>query len=210
MATFAEMVTRVATQLRRTDVSFTADIQLAINNAIEEAARNHFYFNEVRDLSFQTAVGTEYYDDLGIVEIDAIYYLEGVSKRNLSRVNNLDATNALDGSPASGNPTEYSRQGTELRLYPVPTSIATIYLEGTSKLDPFPFVDGDDDDEENAWFTDGEQYIRALAKSIFTRDVVKDYSEAAVLEAIAEDHKTVLLATTGDRSMTGVLTPTQF
>lgn len=207
MTTFADMVTRVATQLRRSDASFTDDIKLAINNAIEEAARNRFYFNEVKNLSFATVGGTEYYDDLGIIEIDAIYYLNGASKRSLSVVNNLDAFNAMDGSPASGNPLEYSRQGTNLRLYPIPNTVMTIYLEGTTKLTPFPMVN---DADTNAWFTDGEQYIRALAKSIFIRDVVKDYSEATVLEAIAEDRKTILLDATNSRFGTGVLTPTQF
>lgn len=210
MTTFAEMVTRVATQLRRTDASFTADIQLALNNAIEEASRNRFYFNEVRGLTFNTVVGTEYYDDLGIVEIDAIYYFNGASKFNLDRLNDLDATNRFDGTPASGNPLEYSRQGTSLRLYPVPSSVKAIYMEGVSRLTPFPFVSPTNDAHTNAWFSEGEQYIRALAKSIFTRDVVRDYSEATVLEAIAEDRKSVLIDATNGRFGTGVITPTQF
>lgn len=207
MATFAETVTRVSSQLRRTDVSFTESIKLAINDAIEEAARTRFYFNEVKNLSFATVAGTEYYDDLGIVEVDAIYYLNDASKRNLSRINNLDASNAMDGSPASGPPLEYSRQGTNFRLYPIPNTVMTIYLEGTSKLTPYPMIN---DADTNAWFTDGEQYIRALAKSIFLRDVVHDYSEAATLEAIAEDRKTILLDATSARFSTGTLAATQF
>jgi hypothetical protein len=80
-------------------------------------------------------------------------------------------------------------------------------LDGFGKLAPSPLV-GDAD--TNAWLTEGELYIRALAKRNILRDVIRDYGEARVLEAISEDYKSQLIQATTLKSSTGTLRSTQF
>lgn len=205
MSDFITMVSRIAAELRRSNI--TDQIKNAVNDAIDEAAKTRFYFNEMRGVTFNTVPGTEYYDDMGIVEIDAIYYTQNSNRYSLYLDNNLEAGNAGDGNAQSGPPDAYSRQGEQLRLYPIPNSILPVYLEGYGKLSPWPLVN---DTDTNAWMTTGERYIRALAKSIVLKDVIRDYSEAAVLEAIADDQRDKLLSETTTRIGTGVLRPTQW
>lgn len=204
MSTFLEMITRIASDLKRNNIP--DDVKAAINDAITEGARERFYFNEMH-ISFPTVAATEYYDDLGLVEIDAAWFNTGGSRYNLDIINQLDANDLSSGNLTSGQLQEISRYGGQLRLYPVPNAIITVFLDGYGKLSPNPLVaDGD----TNKWLTEGELYIRALAKRNLLRDVIRDYGEARVLEGIAEDYKAQLIETTNLRSMTGKLRSTTF
>jgi hypothetical protein len=205
VSTFKQMRDRIAGDLRRSNLD--TQIGNAINDAIAEAAKQRFYFNEMIGVSFPTVTGTEYYDDLGLTEIDAMYYLNGTTRYNLFERNQLDANDYADGNVQSGQLTDYARYGSKIRLYPIPTSVTTIYLDGYGKLTPTPLVlDGD----SNAWLTEGELYIRALAKRNILRDVIRDYGEAKVLESVAEDYKAQLVEDTTLRSSTGTIRSTTF
>ena len=204
MSTFLEMATRIVTDLRRGNL--LEDAKQKINEAISEAAKHRFWFNE-GTRSFVTVAGTEYYDDLGLTEIDAAWFLVGSTRYNLELDSQLDANEHSHGNSLSGQPDRFSRYKGQLRIYPTPSSAVTIYLDGYGNLTPAPLVaDGD----TNEWLSDGELYIRALAKSLLMRDVVRDYGEARVLEAIAEDYKDKLDEDTALRSATGVIKGTQW
>lgn len=208
MATFIQTITRIAAELRRSNL--TAEIKNAINDAITEGAKNRFYFNEMH-LSFPTVNGTEYYPDLGVVELDdAWYYLNGVpngQKERLYLESQFDANDYRIGNAMGGQLQTVSRYGGQLRIQPVPTSVNTIYIDGYGKLTPNPLVaDGD----TNAWLVDGERYIRALAKSIILQDVIRDYGEARAMAVIAEDRRSELEQETTLKSETGVVRSTQF
>lgn len=205
MVDFITMVTRITTELRRSNM--TTEAKNAVNDAITLASEDRFYFNEMRGLVFSTVIGQEYYDDMGFVEIDAMYYTQGGARYNMYLDGNLQADERADGNVTSGQPQSFSRQGTDFRIYPVPTDIYAISVDGYGKLAPNPLVS---DTDTNNWLADGEMYIRALAKSIMLKDVIKDYGEATVLETIAMDHKQTLLDKTNSRISTGRLQPTQF
>jgi hypothetical protein len=204
VSTFLEMVTKIAADLRRSNLP--TEIKVAINDAIAEAAKERFYFNEMHT-SFVTVPGTEYYPDMGLVEIDAAWFNTGGTRYNLDFIGQLTANDLSSGNLTSGQLQEISRYGGQLRLYPIPTAILTVYLDGYGKLTPNPLV-GDAD--TNAWLTEGELYIRALAKRNLLRDVIRDYGEARVLEGIAEDYKSTLIQDTTLRSSTGTLRSTKF
>ena len=205
MTNFITMVNRVTTELRRSNL--TTEAKAAINDAIAEAAETRFYFNEMRGVTFPTVIGQEYYDDQGLVEIDAAYYSLGGTRYNLITVLNTRVDNRASGNVITGRPDEISRFGGQLRFDPVPNLVTTITLDGYGKLDPYPLVL---DADTNAWMTEGERFIRALAKRNLLRDVVRDYGEARVLDAIAEDYKTNLISQTNLKSGTGTLVPTSF
>lgn len=204
MSTFLEMVTKIAGDLRRSNL--TTEIKAAINDAITEAAKQRFYFNEMHT-SFVTVPTTEYYPDMGLVEIDAVWYLSGTSRYDLNIINQIDANYLSGGNPIGGALLEVARYGGQLRLSPIPNAITTVYLDGYGKLLPNPLVA---DADTNAWLTEGELYIRALAKRNVFRDVVRDYGEARVLESISEDYRSMLENDTNLRSTTGTIRSTKF
>lgn len=195
MTTFKQMRDRIAADLRRSNLD--TEIGYAINDAIAEAAKQRFYFNEMHDLTFDTVALTERYDDKGLVEIDAAWYMQGTTRYNLEVYNDLDANMLAEGNPVGGQLEYISRYGGQLRLYPIPNSVITVHLDGYGKLTPSPLAaDGD----TNAWLADGELYIRALAKRNILRDVVRNYQEAAVLDGIADDYRMQLEMETTLRS----------
>jgi hypothetical protein len=203
--TFIDMVNRIATELRRSNAS--TEIKQAINDAIFEAAQNRFYFNEMKDVTFNTVGGTEYYDDLGFVELDAVWYLTGSTRYGIFLVNQEELDALAEGNVTNGPLQLVSHYGGQFRLYPVPSSVVAVHLSGYGKLLPYPLVN---DADANAWMTDGEMYIRSLAKRNFLRDVVRDYGEARVYDALSTDMMNILLERTALKSSTGRIKGTQF
>lgn len=208
MSDFITMVNRIAAELRRSNL--TANIKNAVNDAIDEAAKSRFWFNEMH-VNFNTVIGQEYYSDLGIVEIDdAWYYQNNVAngqKERLYAVSQLTANDERIGNALGGQMDWIARYGGQIRIRPVPTVAWTVYVDGYGKLSPSPLVN---DADTNAWMTTGEKYVRALAKAYLLRDVIRDYGEAATLEAVAEDLKNQLLEETALKSGTGCIASTQF
>jgi hypothetical protein len=186
--TFIDMVNRITSELRRSNAGEA--VKNAINDAIAEAAQERFQFNEIT-LSFPTVVGQQDYDSLGFYEIDDAWFLQGTTRQDLEILNDEDFENLISGGPSSGQPQSIARYGTFIRIYPTPQAIYTIYVKGVNQLTPFPLVN---DGDANSWLIPGapEMYIRALAKRNFLRDVVRDYGEARVYDAIAEDYKNQL------------------
>lgn len=206
MSDFITMVNRITTELRRSNL--TTEAKAAVNDAIREAAKTRFWFNEVRTFSFPTVADQEYYDDVDATVIDSMWFLQGASRENIYPVNNDTLNEFVQGANPSQRPELFSRVGTSIRLYPIPNTVLTIYVEGGgSKLTPYPLVT---DNATNAWMTHGELYIRALAKRNLLRDVINDLAQAQVMDAVAQDYKDDLMSETSERIGTGCLQPTQF
>jgi hypothetical protein len=166
--TLVDIRTRISSELRRSNIN--SDIDNAVNDAIAEGAKQRFYFNEMH-LTFPTVAGQEYYPDLGLVELDAAWYLNGNQQMPVNTINQLDANMFFGSSGSGGGQLELiARYGGQLRLYPIPSSIVTIHVDGFGKLTPNPLVL---DTDGNAWLTEGETYIRALAKRNVVRDVIR-------------------------------------
>lgn len=202
--TFLSEATRVVTELRRGNL--LEDAKKAVNSAIDEASADRFYFNEMPGVVFTTVIGQEYYPDQGLVELDATYYTQGSARYDVEVLNQLDIDN-LTGTQAGG-PLQYiSRYQGRLRLFPIPNSVYTFYVDGYGRLTPYPLVA---DVDTNAWLDDGERYIRALAKAILMKDIIRDYGEARMLEAIAGDYRQTLIERTAQKTGTSTLRSTQF
>jgi hypothetical protein len=199
------MYARIASELTRSNL--TTQIKAAINDAVLEASKDRFYFNEVKGLTFNTVSGTEYYADQAVTQIDAMYYLDGTTRFELFPINNNDLDLETPGTAAQGLPQVYSRHANMLRLSPIPNAVTAIYFDGFGRLTPTPLVN---DADTNAWMTEGERYVRALAKSIILRDVIRDFKEALVYDAIASDYRESLLDITTQRIGTGMIKATKF
>lgn len=205
MSDFITMVNRITTELRRSNL--TDEAKTAINDAIAEAAKDRLFLNEMRSVSFATVIGQEYYSDQGLVDIDAMWYLQGSTRYSLEVMNNITANYYAEGNAQQSLPELYSRSGSSVRLYPIPSTVTTIYMDGYGKLTPAPLVE---DDDTNNWMTDGERYIRALAKRNLYRDIIQDYGQSRIWDAIAADERTKLELETGNRIGTGTLRATRF
>lgn len=199
MSTFKQTIDRIVADLRRSNL--TVEAGRAINDAITEAAKNRFYFNEMHT-SFVTVPGTEYYTDLGVTEVDSAWFMSGSSRYNLDVESELTADDLASGNVTGGQLLSLSRYGGQFRLYPIPNAVIIVFLDGYGKLTPNPLVA---DADTNAWLTDGELYILALAKRNLLRDVVRDYGESRILEAIAEDYAAQLTTVTTLKSTTSTI-----
>src|SRR5262245_33892525 len=133
------MVNRIATELRRSNI--TDSIKAAINDAIDEAAKTRFYFNEMHT-SFVTVPGTEYYNDLGLVELDDAWYFQNNvvdgQKMRLYDIGQAEMDNLRIGNALGGQMDNIARFGGQIRFAPIPTVAWTVYLDGYGKLTPAP------------------------------------------------------------------------
>jgi hypothetical protein len=206
MTDFITMVNRIAVEIRRSNM--IPEIKNAINDAIAEEAKYRLYLNEMRGITFDTVPGQEYYPDMGLVEIDSFYYYYPNSTTRFSLYPHSQFAANIDGNlTIGGQITDYARYGEELRLYPVPNTVRAVYLDGFGKLTPWPLVN---DTDTNAWMTTGERLIRASAKAILLKDVIRDYGEATALESIAADFRRSLEHETTMRSSSGGVVSTQW
>jgi len=197
-ATLGGLKSRIARDLVRSDL--TDDIVDVIPECIREVAAYRFWFNEVRGLTFNTVAGQSYYgsgslaDLAWLSDIDAVWIIVNGQRRNLAPASVDELDSLLDGSPSNGEPYLYARQANGLRLYPTPDRVYPVNLDGVSRLSPLV-----DDTDTNAWLTEGEPMIRALAKAKLMESPVDNPERAARFRAIYVNERTELLNQTDTR-----------
>ena len=183
MSTFLIMQTRIADDLVRDDLA--NQIKNAINDAIELQEGERYKFNEKR-YTLLTVAAQEYYDlteptllasdgsalDDGetLLEIDDIYTTISnnpyrLCPRTQQHINEWQSTSY------QGQPADYTIYGQQLRIWPIPDQAYTLTLMGLARLGSNP-LSGDND--TNAWMTDGAAIIRAQAKMLLYRDIIRD------------------------------------
>jgi hypothetical protein len=194
-----DLKARIADEIARSDL--TSQIALAIVDAIDEAATHRFWFNEVRGVTFPIIAGQEYYgnEDLdAMVEIDDLWLSVSGQRRNLRLTSDARIDELSNGTPPIGEPYCWSRNGNGLRLYPVPNLPYTVTIDGSTKFTPM-----ENDTDWNGWTTQGERYIRALAKRNLYAEVIRDSDQAQVQDALATRYRSDLSAATYDRVASG-------
>jgi hypothetical protein len=208
--TFIEMVNRITSELRRSNAG--ADVKNAINDAVQEAAQERFYFNKFSAIITTVAGQFGSYnasDNAKMVEIDQAWHRLDVDHNIPLEIMGEDeyaeATNFT--RPSGSQPQAITRDSYGFIIYPTPTIITTVAVNGYGMRDTFPLVN---DADSNPFLTESEQYIRALAKRNYLRDVVRDYGEARVYDIIAEDYKQRLVETTATKISTGRIRATKF
>lgn len=201
--TFGAIKTRIADELVRPDLA--PQIALAISDAVSEAAKSRFWFNEVRGLTFNMAIGQEFYDATTLASIpyigriDAVLIVAQSQRRNLDVVDALSIDNWLEGQQTlTGEPFAYARYGNGLRFWMVPDAVYPVRINGTTRFAPLTA-----DADENPYLTEGERYTRALAKAMLLENVVRNFDEADRQWQVAEREKRLLLAETTGRISTG-------
>jgi hypothetical protein len=190
VTTFAAMKTRIVDDTLRGDLT-ASQLGNAINEAIELQEGERYAFNERRH-RILTVTGQEYYDlgaptlltsagapvPLGetVLEIDSItntvsnwpYPLHPRTQQWFDQ---------YAGPTYNGQPDSYTLYGQQLRLFPLPDGggpIGGAYpidISCLARLGPNPLSA---DADTNAWMTDGASIIRAQAKILLYRDLLRD------------------------------------
>ena len=79
----------------------------------------------------------------------------------------------------TGQPADYGLYGRQLRIFPVPNDAYRLDISGLGRLAPNPLTQETD---TNAWMTDGAAIIRAQAKLLVYRDLLRDETGVALAQ----------------------------
>jgi len=101
-----------------------------------------------------------------------------------------------------GEPAYYSRYANGIQLYMMPNLVYPVHINGTTRFAPLV-----NDSDTNPYLTEGEQFIRALAKAYLLEDVIRDLEAADRQWTVATKVKRDLLQESSGRSATNVIRP---
>jgi hypothetical protein len=179
MTTLATMKARIASELRRTNI--TTQIASAIQTAIESYQHERFFWNETRELTFNTVAGKWQYDsddyadlanilrwDFVLTEVGGSYFtLLPMSPGEIETLNG-------DGD-FTGQPLNWGYYNSQFLIYPIPNEAFPIRIGGLiSKAAP-----ASDAETGNPWMTYAEKLIRCRAKHELYQHVLMDQILAA-------------------------------
>lgn len=184
MTTLAAMKTRIAEELRRSDL--TTQIAAAIQTAIQAYEHERWFFNESRDNTFATIVNQANYGVteaafIGrITKIDYVFIIIGDQPFRLKNDAMIDIEDVSTNNTFYGQSDSYAWYNRQLYLYPIPNEIWTVRVAAVFETSA-PLTDGE---ANNFWMTKAELLIRARAKYEIQLHVLKN-PEAAGLMASA-------------------------
>lgn len=212
--TFYDMMTVIADEIDDVTGEYTPQIQNCIFAAIRFCERNVYYFNETRDVTFQTVAGREWYDKSdnpnipSLVRIVAAYCENSSGQRSvLRRVMPEDMETVSDNAASRGEPYMFTYFGQRLRLYPVPNDTNyTIRLQ----LGAYRLNEIQTSTDSNAWFTEAFDLIKARAKYQLYKDYLKDAPLAAASLNDFNEEDNALSAETSRRNGRGKIIGTAF
>lgn len=210
MTTFGTMQTRIATELRRSNL--TAEIQDAIQTVIKRYNSKRFWFNEDRSVTFSTVAGQEFYsssDNANIPnfsQIDAVTLTRTATDRYpLEPRTFAELEQWSDSSTSTGLPSSWAYYANQLRLYPIPNAVYTVRISGVKRGSTLSATA-----DTNFWMTDGEELIRTAAKAELYRHVIRGTEQADSLEAKTQRVLGDLRAETAQRLGAGAVVATEF
>jgi hypothetical protein len=180
MATLADLKARIIAETNRDDLAddLATALDEVISRAIEFYAVQRFTFNEYRQTA--TTVANNQYVTLpsGIRMIDYLSVTVGSNAYPL-RPQAWQVIEEWNGyATTSGQPTDYSVQTGQVRLYPVPNTAYPLTFLGVA--DVTPALDYSDDTSTNAWLTDGYDLLAARVRYLLYRDYFRDAEGANI------------------------------
>lgn len=180
MATLADLKARIIAETNRDDLAddLATALDEVISRAIEFYAVQRFTFNEYRQTATTVAnnqyvtlpAGTRMIDYLSVTVGSNAYPLRSQAWQVIEEWNGYATT--------SGQPTDYSVQTGQVRLYPVPNTAYPLTFLGVA--DVTPALDYSDGASTNAWLTDGYDLIAARVRYLLYRDYFRDAEGANI------------------------------
>lgn len=214
IGTFSNLALQIADEIDDTTGEYAGAIQVACFRAIRWCEREVYYFNETRDVTFAAIEGQEWYDGNDnaniptLVRVVAAYSERPDGRRyELRRMTPEEAELQADNSASRGEPYAFTYFGQRIRLYPIPDSATyTIRLQ----LGPYRLSAIVAEEDGNAWTTEAFDMVKARAKYILYKDILKDAALAAEALNDYNDEHNALKAETSRRNGRGVIVATCF
>lgn len=189
MTTLAIMKSRIATELRRSNI--TSQIASAITSAIEFYQRERLLFSRYRTFTFVTATDQVAYTAADSANIPLVNNVDRVRLTTPSVVTLSKDTGSLVETvplPSSSQPTHYAYADETLRFYPTPNGNYTVEVTGWMS----PAAPANDSETGNVWMTTGEALIRARAKLELAAHVILDKELAQAMGEAVQLEYTML------------------
>jgi len=213
MTTFAELRSAIADDMDDTTGEYTQQISNAVLEAIRWCERYTYYFNETRDVTFQTVTAKQFYDSTDCADIatavraSAVFVIDtGGVVVELDRVYPEDLEVLSGTGFSSGIPSQWAYFARKMRLYPIPDKAYTIRLQ----LTPYRLAALVNPNDTNAWLSEALDMIKSRAKYIVYKNTIKDPALATeALNDYNEQH-TALKRETDSRIGRRLIVPTQF
>lgn len=192
MSTLGILKTRIADEIVRDDLS--SQIGNAITTAISLWASTRFVFNEKR-YALTTVASQEYYPMSSLTNTDGSAIATG---ETLLEIDSFTLTYGTEpytlgdrtqqwldreqSATFTGQPNSYGIFADQIRLSPIPAGAYACKISGLAELGTLT-----SDNDSNAWMTNGEALIRAQAKILLYRDIIRDMEGVATAkDALAE------------------------
>lgn len=219
MSTLAIMKERIASELRRDDLSSASefrvvaqvsDIHDAIMSAIEMYQHRRVYWSESRSLTFSTVQEQDLYDESDeediprIIKFDYVTITVGGQPYELRPIPPLDAELTNGGSTSPGQPEFYCFYSEQIRLVPTPVQDDWIVRIGAVLTQAAP---AGESEANNVWMTKAERLIRATAKMELYLHIIKDVEAAQAMKAVVDDQlkrideRTISMTQMGDMNV---------
>lgn len=203
MTTLATMKARIATELRRSDL--TAQIAEAITTAIKAYEHERFYWNESRENTFPTVADQQNYGSTdaafigNITKIDYVYLLVGDTSHKLIATTLDEMENVISAATSAGQPSEYAWYDEQLWLYPTPPEVWTVRVGAVLDIAE-PATDGE---LNNPWMVKAERLIRSRAKNELFLHVLRDFEMAQAMALAVDEAERQLFVRTTRQTKTG-------
>jgi hypothetical protein len=210
MATQADMKTRIADELARGDL--TSQIASAIGDAIAFYQDKRFWFNESRDVVFNTVAGQQWYGAADNQNIPALYFIDYVTMTvgnvvsDVPRMEPEDLEILTMTGTQQGEPYAYTYYNQQIRLFPVPSQVWPVRV-GAHVTAAAPASDGE---TGNPWMTFAEKLIRSRAKYELAINWLKDIELAQTMTAAVTEAFDELKGRTNRQTGRGVIRAMQF
>lgn len=187
--TYAQLQSRIQNEVLGSPT--TSDIQNAISDAIAQYERESFWFNDLRFYGgstgalahLQTVAGKEFYSSQDMPALTTMPHIRSVvilvgGNRRILQERTPEWMDYSSMSPTMrGLPDTYCLSGGAMRLYPIPNGVYSLVLDGTTRFAPL-VGPGD----FNPWTNRAERLIRAEAKRLLFKDIIRDAEQAQAME----------------------------
>lgn len=197
MGTLAELKSRIASELNRSDL--TTAIAAEVARSIERYASRRFWFNEDTRTTATVQGDATVAVPTGLRVIDQAFITIGGQKRTLDPQSLVCITDWLGTDAGEGQPTDYAYSGSTFTLYRTPNDAYTISVVGIYDLAAF----GTDADS-NAWTTEAADLIAYDAAERLARVKVRNTVLANDFRGLRDEALSRLRGETNRRLMRGV------
>lgn len=208
MSTLAQMRSRIADDLNRTDLNTQIDV--AINRAIEYYYKGfRFWFNE-KTATFNTVANQVNYGSADsiptdMMEIDFVKIAFASTDNEELIPRTYDYIQQANVGSYAGRPADYAYYKENFWLYPVPSQAWTVTVSYAKS-----YTDLSADADTNDFTEEAEDLIESRAEWWLYKRIIKDYDLAQASKAEELEALSTLISETERIVKSGFVRPTVF